>query len=275
MTGYKRSGAITKAPYYRRAMPGGRREIITDRQGIKKMMPGTYRTEGNWLRNQGVEVKNFDRPVDIDVNVTGGEFTAIAPSVQLINIDQGTGANQRIGRKIKITKVNFHGMIRATAYKALTGWENAEQSEVMVVVAVVLDTQTNGGGTPPNPGDPPVPATFNDVYQQSTAGAGVQFRNLNVGTRFRILKEWRVVLNETAVQVVGTVAKPYFESKIINMNKKTNIVVEFGADTSGGLANQRTNSIIVVSGCITGTVPEDCTLNVGAYGQSRLRFTDM
>lgn len=102
----------------------------------------------------------------------------------LTAVAQGDGESQRDGRRYKMNSLHVRGMI---SMSAVTG--GTPQVPVIIRVAIVLDTQSNGAAL-----------TATDVFKTATTAAQNvhAFRNLQYSQRFRVLYDKSYTMNAEA-----------------------------------------------------------------------------
>ncbi len=145
---------------------------------------------------------------------------------------QGDGESNRDGKKIMMKSVHVTGRVQFTDN---TG-ETAGRINATAIVALVLDTQSNGAQL-----------NSEDVFTNpggTALLASAPLRNLQYSTRFKVL----------ATKTMSMVARPvwdgtnielFSQSNIFRFDKKLDMPVEF-TGTAAGVANVMNNSIHVV-----------------------------
>lgn len=117
----------------------------------------------------------------------GNETTNV--NVELLNgVQQGAGANQRLGRYVKWVGWHLKGTIVPSYVLA-----NATTFQTTIVMALVWDTQVSGGAIPP----------ITDIFQDLSEASGTsttQFAGQNLANkdRFKILFQKRFVMPPNA-----------------------------------------------------------------------------
>lgn len=173
--------------------------------------PSTYRTGGLSLRSVGGRELNFN-----DESIT----SFLNPSITLLNgLVPGSGANERVGRKITIKSIQVQGYVGTGANDDVTR------------LSLVVDTQANA--TAPN---------FADIYTSSNPAA---LREINNMPRFKVLWD-----SGPLSQVVTS------DSELITFDayKRVNVGVQYNAGVAGTVADIQTNAVyLVVRNLGTGT----------------------
>lgn len=146
----------------------------------------------------GIEKKYYDTflnttLVPSSVDWTGGEFNPAAPDC-LNAVTQGDGPTQRDGNSITMKSIHIQGWARLTAMEA----QPDPTVSVAMRFALVLDTQCRG--TEINAED--VYGTPGDSAMQAVFGP---LRNMSYSTRFKVLKQKLVILNQQTMTTPGQV----------------------------------------------------------------------
>jgi len=208
----------------------------------------------------GIEKKFYDTSLDptalpAPTDCSGGEFDPSGTSM-ISTPAQGDTEQNRDGKRIVIKSVQVSGSVATPAATALT----ATVAPVECFIALVLDMQTNGAQL-----------NSEDVYKNHSADASNAtnpLRNLLFSSRFRVLKEWSVLLepktavnnaSATTVSVAGT--RGEFDCFIpLDLN------VNFNSGTSASIANVIDNSLHIVAFCSSTTLAPTIGYN------ARIRF---
>lgn len=218
-----------------------RRSTYRGRKAPFRFRKGYNRTSGYYRSNAkaATEVKFIDGFADSDVlstpepvrNDSGHRFdfhsTGNTPGTGWgAPIFQGTGENDRIGRKILIKSIHVRGMIEMKeASLDVQDWTDT------IRFLFILDKQANGSTF-----------TVSDVLEDATAGQAVwSFKNLRNKKRFAILKDFNMTLNgltNGAVDRLGRISKTV-ECHLTNLN----IPVEYDS-TLGDLTEVKSNHLI-------------------------------
>lgn len=214
--------------------------------------PGITRQVGFYGRYNGTpgwERKWFDTDIASQVIPAGGHIIATMNLVQ-----QNTGANGRIGRKIHLTSLhmdNFY-VLGPTSVNGAT-----------YRITVFLDKQCNGAA-----------AQFGDLW--ANPGDMTSFPNLANTGRFVFLYDKTFILNPTiiarssdamATTVTDRVPELSYHGK---WSKRVSIPIEF-SDVAGAatIADIRSNNIGICLQCGTAGA-NDSTIN----GNFRIRYSD-
>lgn len=247
------SGQLTpfrNARYKRSRSAGG--------YAARKRRSAYYRGASRSAGNLGIEKKFYDTSAAANIvaptDCTGGEVdpTTVncisAPAV-------GDNATARDGRKIVAKYLQIKGSVR---FSTLTNQSLSIDSN-RIMVAVVLDTQTNGAQL-----------NSEDVFTNPRAAAttaDAPLRNLNYGERFKILKLQQFCLQDPNMTYDGT------NVEINGMAEQfdwyiplKNLKIAFNATETAGVASVLDNSIHLVAFATT-TTPQAAI----AYN-SRMRF---
>ncbi len=206
----------------------------------------------------GIETKFYDQKLitsalTAPTDATGGEHDPSA-TVLLNTVVQGDGESNRDGRKITMKSIFVRGIVVSNARTNVTVPITA--SEVMI--AIVLDTQTNGATLASenvfaNPGANGITATS-------------VFRNLQYTKRFKVLKRVCMTLPQSEMTYDGTNMEAEGFAVPFSMFVKLNDIRVLFSGTTETVASITDNSLHVVAYCTNvGQVP---TLNY----ISRLRF---
>jgi len=211
----------------------------------------------------GLELKFFDTAIaaatiSSAAAMTGAEMdpTALPSAVACLSAPaQGDGEQNRDGRKIILKSVLLNGDIQRTETEDAAGPPTAGQ----VLVALVLDTQTNGAQL-----------NSEDVYKNLMAtsrGVVSPVRNLLFGDRFRILRaecfnmDFKTLATDASDSHAGCGVSQKF-----NWFVPLEVPVNFNSGTTADVANVIDNSIHVIAFSSSQTF--NCTL---AYN-ARVRF---
>jgi len=173
--------------------------------------PSTYRTGGLSLRSVGGRELNFN-----DESVTN----FAAASLTLLNgLVPGSGANERVGRKITIKSIQVQGYIGVATNDDITR------------LSLVVDTQANAS----NP-------AITDIYTSSNPAALREISNM---PRFKVLWD---------SGPIGQVVTSDSEICTFDAYKRVNIGTQYNAGVAGSIADIQTNSVfLVVRNLGTGT----------------------
>ncbi len=160
-------------------------------------------------------------------------------------VPQGTGAEQRVGRKLIIKKLQlrFHVELQPTAIN--TG--------ALMRIMIVLDTQANG--TAP---------TFAQIVQ---GGVWNGFNNLATKNRFLIIRDMWISFNYTAGAGDGTTNDFPAHHKLLRVNKRCQIPVEISGTGTPTISNIESNNLVIITG-----ISNTSGYKVGYRG--RIRYYD-
>lgn len=111
-------------------------------------------------------------------------------------IENGPDADDRIGKKITMTKLNLSGIVRTTAGPST------------VYMQVIYDREANGALI-----------TQGDLYWYNTTPATNRIRNPHFLDRFQILKTWQFTIDASSTE--GK------DRKLINYSKKLNHITNY------------------------------------------------
>jgi len=152
------------------------KKTTTKGKNGKKKTPYA-RNKSSLQLNKLAELKSWDISNLISgilpSTTAGGNVVSIISAPQL-----GTDFMNRIGRKIQATSLHLKGWF---------SWTDAGahiENQPLLCMAVVLDRQPNGTGTP----------IMNDIWagtNGATSGNGLLVNNLNNRKRFKILHRWQ------------------------------------------------------------------------------------
>ncbi len=170
----------------------------------------------------GGELKFFDTTFGPTAVSTGGTIT----NSSLALIAQGTGENERVGRKCTVKRIDIQG----TWIMSSTATTASGQQKVRVII--YMDKQTNG-----------LTAGVTDLLETATINS---FYNLANSGRFRILSDKFQSLNATAASGDGTTDATFETSKPYKFGKNCNIPLEFSG-ILGLLTELRSNNIGVLA----------------------------
>lgn len=209
--------------------------------------------------NLGVEKKYYDTSATANItsptDCTGGEVDP-AGGVNCLSAPAiGDTASGRDGRKIVAKYLQIKGSVRFST--ATNQTLSVDSNRIMV--AVVLDTQTNGAQL-----------NSEDVFtnpRAATTTADCPLRNLNFGERFKLLKLQQFNLQDPNMTYDGTNVEinglaQQFDWYIPLKNLK----IAFNSGSAEGVASVLDNSIHVVAFATTTSPQAAITYN------SRMRF---
>jgi len=179
----------------------------------------------------------------------GSEITT-TPSFGTFQVSEGTGEDQRVGKRIYL-----HSMqIKISLFAGTT------TTQAFVGFYIVQDRKPSGA----------YPA-FTDIFTSNGAGQLLNFTN---STRFRLLRRYeKCVTGNITTPATGNEVQ-YFEDYI-----PLGFYTTYDLTTSGVIANIKENAIytIHVSNCVTGATAPRMTVLASPFGgtsAARLRFYD-
>ncbi len=274
--------ANVSAMPFKRTFFGGqaaKRTRFMPRVGVRRPTPGFYRQQGfygrryrapKWAnrsqkiaRALGVEKKFMtDEYTDNTLAVTWQGVVLVATdhgategTTNLLECVQGDGPSERIGRKIVVTDMSC----RWTAHLNDTVDVEAPPTPTRVRCVVYLDKQCNGAAL-----------TAVDLF--ANIGNQIdQFRNMSTVNRFKILKDFEVVLKPNGGAGAGTAENDWtgdMETGQFHL-KNLNLPIEYSAAaTTGDVATIRSNIIGMI---VVGSV----ALQAGFSCMCRIRYTDV
>jgi len=195
-----------------------KKKLTTSEQGIMRT-GGYYGRYNNPLGNS--EKKFFD---------TAKALTTVANTGTILNsslnlIVQGATESNRVGRKVVLRNIYFHGSVSLPATNV-----DSETSEIIRVI-VYCDKQTNGAA-----------ATVTDILKDADYRS---FRNLANQERFVILKDKFYDLNASCQSTVTAQTTGDFGYHI-KMYKKLDIPLEFSGAT-GAITELKSNNIGIMA----------------------------
>lgn len=188
------------------------------------------------------ELKFLDTSNSFTFDTTG----EVPANGQLNLIPKGTGASERIGRKVHIKSIHMRSTIQPNAVT----WSGG----AMIRFLIVQDKQCNGAA-----------ATWSGVNGVLAADTISAFRNLDNIDRFVILKDWFLPITACA-GVTTSFNTPIME---FEFHKKCNIPIEFDAvaDT-GAITTIRSNNLFMLA---RSTTDDDILQHSGV---TRIRYID-
>lgn len=175
----------------------------------------------------------------------------------LEGISQGTGFNQRIGRKINIKSLQFKGAIDLDySYPN----DNDKGGDIDMRIMLVLDSQANG-----------TRASVKDILQNTSGSDGAisgglaiyQLSSVANQQRFRILYDKHHKINQS---------NDYNSRIPIKLFKKCNFGMEYGG-TDGNTNEIKTNNLILMY-CYERAIGSNANIYATIYGTMRFRYTD-
>lgn len=213
---------------------------------ITKKQKGFVRVSGYYGRFSGTndELKFFD--------VSHGAFTVpitgiVTNAGSIVNIPQGAGESERVGRKCTIKSIHARGQL------TLPSTDSAGQTDDVVRIILYHDRQCNGAST-----------SITSILKNDNWRSYVNLSNKN---RFRILATQVVAINTTCGRGDIEPGTLDFGSHTVpfTMNKKVNIPMEISNDT-GHISGIRSNNINFMFISSAGRIAADF--------DTRVRFSD-
>lgn len=205
--------------------------------------PGRDRTGGYYGRYQpqGDEKKFLDTPLTLEdpVAATGNVYDS------LVEIPQGAGESQRVGRKCTITAISLRYVV------SLNNTSTPSSTEDGCRVIIFHDKQCNGAIAP--------------ITQVLASDTYLSYNNLANKERFRILSDKFHDLSSTAGSYDGT--NDQFGAKGVTKSVylRCDIPIEFSGAT-GAIAEIRSNNIGVL------IISDKAKCNFS--GLARVRYSD-
>lgn len=176
--------------------------------------------ERKWVDIRGVQAFN-----------TTGSFTLINGLIR------GTDSYQRVGRRIKMTRVNVRGIVTFLQAGAAPGAD-------LLRLQLIYDREANGA----------TPALADILQDTSNAGAttvdSLAGLNLNNSDRFAVLKEWYWSIpaaSNSGGAATGSQAVPTMTELCFKFTKKCNLDVRFNSGNAGTSADITTGALYVVA----------------------------
>ncbi len=217
----KRTVRRTRGPYN---MPGEMKYLDTEGTNVS-IATGVSWNAARW---------DVDFPTD---------YTLVAPT-------QGTGINQRIGRKIRLMKLKISGQI-----SVLPKTDNQPGSAEFRIL-LVQDMQTNGiaasGGL-----------VMQDSLSTAATGAVLGFRNLVALSRFRIIGDRRMIIDDPNNINISSTVFTSTQSKMFKFSKnfgRGGLSINYNGTSTGQISDVVDNSFAIYALCDTAQV-----VSVGAF----------
>lgn len=206
----------------------------------------------------GIELKFYDQSlsnsaITAPADATGGEHDPSA-TVLLNTVTQGDGESQRDGRQIKMMKISLQGLVTYAGQINQTATDNA----CVVMIALVLDRQTNGATI-----------SSENVFINPSASATqapVAFNNLQFIKRFKVLKRISFALPDPNITYDGTNIEQNGAHVEWAMHVDLKGLTVNYSGTTETVANITDNSLHVIAYCSSTTLVPQIQYN------SRLRF---
>lgn len=242
---------VRKAPYW--GGPGGTRNIMVARKRVtykrKRFVKGRDRTVGNYLRFSGPGVTRPEKKFfDTDLSTAFGTTAAVIDSI--CKIPQGIAGDERIGRKITITKLKIRYTI---SLPAQVDSNNLDSGDVARVI-FFIDKQTNGSA-----------ALGADILKTNTKFQSYRLLS-NVG-RFVILMDKMHTLNYLTMLSEGGTSSQFTNLTFAeyHFNKSLNLPIEFSG-VVGAITELQSGNIGVMVISKTGKAEFN--------GHTRIRYAD-
>lgn len=270
MSFYRRSGYGHRAPFYNRKRTGTKayakkyHKAAIDGTGGYGARPGfttVPRTRG-WAGTSG-EMKYFDTQVDSDAIVSAATWANAemdpATFLTLCVPVKGTGISNRVGRRIKVSKIKIRGSV--TCDSQLNRILPLE--EFILRIAVVQDTQTNAAQL-----------NAEDVYDGGATPmlAVAAYQSLDNLGRFKVLRNSYEKLEQPAMTWDGTneLMNAINHTFKFNINFKNPVEVHFNETNGGTIADIVDNSFHVIA-MVSDAIDPSPLLNY----QCRVCYKDM
>lgn len=190
------------------------------------------REEQSSREKKEVDTVSSDQPVN-----TGA-------TVYINGMAEGTDFNQRVGRSVMHAYLQMDIVITLNA--ANTTGDSGQ-------FGIVLDRQSNGGL-----------ASFNQIYDLTTASAGTAFRNTQLySDRFKVIKTFEYNLSVTGPSQLHVREYIPLYKMLRHLDAETRYL-----NTTAAIASCATNSLLLVYGSILSTNLSTLNYNI------RYRFTD-
>lgn len=210
---------------------------------VPRRSRGYLRTSGNYGRfGRGKELKFHD--------TAHGHVPSLLGFIQdsVNEVKQGTGENERIGRKITLRHIAIRGEILLDP----TGPGATSGNRLRYVV--YLDKQANGAAAVPG-----------DIFSTSIGIAIDAQRNLSNTQRFSVLCDKTFDMN--SLTIVSATDVPNRVLKTFGWSKSLNVAIEFSA-TTGDIAEIRSNNVGVL------LIDSGGTQNMFVSYTVRVRYSD-
>ncbi len=236
-------GGTSRRRYRRRIGYGG-----TSRRPFKSQR-GYLRTGGNYrrYRSLGYNPRGRAERKFFDVPFSAVALVAPASAVfqHLLDVDQGTGASDRLGQRITVVSIQF---------KMFVNMDSATTGQALHIRAVLVEDRQANGAVP----------GFNDYFASVTTTAVRTMSNLQ---RFNTLKEWDFNINSSGFAGNGTANDSSEVLRNFNLFKKCNKKIRYSGSTGVISAVKSTNLVFLIMASSTTPVS---TLT----GVMRFRYID-
>lgn len=239
-------------PYKRRKTSSSSYKPVIYRNPIPNktiVYRGQTRAGGIYGRFQpsGPELKYFDNDLNLTtINLATAGGTLIEDSL-LCGIQQGSGANQRIGRKIIVKRLSFRMFVN---YKAA---DDAPADNIFRII-IYLDKQANGAST-----------NWQTIFASQSVFA---FNNLERKDRFTILKDFFFKVSPIPYyDSTSNTTLTNIKTTLLKGNIKLNLPIEYSGSTNN-VADMVSNNIGIFGGVLLNGVVNDID------GIVRIRYDD-
>lgn len=190
----------------------------------------------------GQELKFFDSArtalaLTAPTDAAGGEVDPATVNC-LFAPTQGTGAQNRDGRRVQMRSIQITGEVSCAAQTDQTVLDVPPK----ILLALVLDKQTNA-----------TQLSSEDVFTNPSGAANLAaspLRDLERSTRFKVLKQWTIQLTAPQVGWDGTNLEQAGVTRSFSWYGRVNIPVEF-LGNAGNIADIQDNSVHMVGYCST------------------------
>lgn len=237
---YSLGGTKRRALFARAAASKARASLVRAQRGFVRTA-GYYRGRRS---GTGQELKFKDTTVAAALSLIVGTIH----SSSLVAIPQDGTESGRVGRKVTVKAVHVRGL------SVLAGTSDNNQADDTIRLMLVLDKQANGAAP-----------SVTDILETASIDS---FNNLANKSRFRILKDSKIVMNTYSGGLGGTTTDSGnrtlpFEWHINNLN----LPIEYdNSATTGALATIRSNNLLVLG------ISSDQTATIRFT--ARVRYTD-
>jgi len=225
------------------------------RQTARKTYGANTRSGGFMgIENKFYDTSLINSSLGSPTDASGGEHNPSA-TICLNSVVQGDGESERDGRQIHMNHISIQGTVKCNPQADQT----AGSEPTICMIALVLDTQTNG-------------ALLNseDVFVNPGANAQTAaqpFRNLQYTKRFKVIKKVMVHFDAPAYATYdGTNIESGGQTRAFEIHAPLNIVTQYKGTTET-IANIVDNSLNIVAFCSNTEQGPDL------YYNARLRFT--
>jgi len=203
--------------------------------GMPPRMRGYYRRSGYWRRDGrtpggSVEMKFFDKVQGLTGDLSAG--TVIANGL-VAGITQGTGEQDRIGRKIILKSVYIRGHFYMDPLYQVTS-----PPPQMVRIMLIEDRQCNGAN-----------ATQGELFEALPGATHLlnSMNNLANKNRFKTHMDKVVTLNYDTTYINNAETHYYAQAKYrtFKLYKKMNLPIEFSGTGVSTIANIQSNNLFI------------------------------